>query len=333
LLHAVIDRKGTFIVNSRDETDNTPENKVTEVTRRAIIDYLSVGRHWSGRMQEDDFLGRIYDLKRMPTTDYRPGYDNAAKDIWKHRVMNSDWPDDWVFTDDRFDLLFGPDQPFLKFIAETVHPVVRPDTEDALAMVAEYNSLLTIDGWEIYPAREISGKPVFGYRRVVDNSQPHLDQAKRVAERLSGHYVAQQVRRLQEAADTDTELAIGTAKEFLETICKTILSERGAAPAKNEDLPALVRATIKSLQVVPPGIVDQSQSEKTITVLLNNLGSIGQQLAEMRNQFGTGHGRTTGHVGLQKRHARLAIGAAATLAGFLYECHEADPAKGSPKTQ
>jgi hypothetical protein len=28
--------------------------------------------------------------------------------------MNSDWSDDWVFTDGRFDLLYGPDEPFLK---------------------------------------------------------------------------------------------------------------------------------------------------------------------------------------------------------------------------
>lgn len=316
-------------MNPRAETGSESKNSITEVTRRAIIDYLSVGRHWSGTMQEDDFLGRIYDLKRMPTTDYRPGYENAAKDIWKHRVMNSDWPDDWVFTDERFDLLFGPDEPFLKFLAETLHPVVRPDTDDALAMVAEYNSLLNIDGWEIRPIREISGKPVFSYRRAIDGSQLTLAEAKRVAERLSGHYIAQQVRRLHEAADKDAELAIGTAKEFLETVCKTILSERSVAISRNEDLPALVRTTVKNLAIIPAGIADHAQSEKTITVLLNNLGSVGQQLAEIRNHFGTGHGRSTDHIGLQKRHARLAIGAAATLAVFLYECHEAEPGKVS----
>ena len=297
------------------------QNTITEVTRRAIIDYLSVGRSWSGVIQDDEFLGRIYDLSRMPSTDYR--YSTAAKDIWKHRVMNSDWSDDWVFTDERFDLLFGPDEPFLKFLAETVHPVVRPDTEDALAMVAEYNSVLNIDGWEIHPVKRISNKPIFGYRQLLGTSV-HLEEAKRVAERLTGPHVAQQIRRLQQAAEADSELAIGTAKEFLETICKTILIERGAPPAKAEDLPALVKATIKSLAVVPAEQATQPQLEKTVTVLLNNLGSIGHHLAELRNQFGTGHGRSTHHMSLPKRHAKLAIGAAAALAVFLYECHEAD---------
>lgn len=67
----------------------------------------------------------------------------------------------------------------------------------------------------------------------------HLGEAKHVAERPTVPYFAQQVRTPQEAADTDSELAIGTAKEFVESICKTILSERGTPAAKNEDLPAL----------------------------------------------------------------------------------------------
>jgi hypothetical protein len=304
--------------------EDRQENTITEITRRALIDYLSVGRHWSGSVPEDDFLGRIYDLKRMPSTDYRPEYDNAAKDIRKHRVMNSDWPDDWVFTDDRFDLLFGPDEAFLRFLTETVHPVVRPDPGESHAMVAEYNSLLAVDGWEIYPAKEISGKPVFGYRRLLDGSTPHLEQAKKVAARLSGHYVAQQVRRLQDAVERDPELAIGTAKEFLETLCKTILTERGFSVSKNEDLPALVKAVIRSVRILPTGTSSQSHSEESIAALLGSLGTVGHRLAELRNQFGTGHGKPTDHVGLQRRHARLAVGAAATLAVFLYECHEMD---------
>jgi hypothetical protein len=127
----------------------------------------------------------------------------------------------------------------------------------------------------------------------------------------------------------DPELAIGTAKEFLETLCKTILAERGVPVANDEDLPALVRATIKSLKIVPDGIAAHGPTEKAITILLNNLGSIGHRLAELRNLYGTGHGKTTHHVGLENRHAKLAVGAAATLAVFLFGSHEADEA-GAP---
>lgn len=40
--------------------------------------------------------------------DQLPSYDprcaDAAGDIWQHRENNLDWEDDWVFTDDRFEL-------------------------------------------------------------------------------------------------------------------------------------------------------------------------------------------------------------------------------------
>lgn len=71
-------------------------DSISEITRRAVIDYLTAsGISWSGRMQEDSFLARFYNLSFIESTDDR--FDSAKGDIWKHRVINSDWPDDWVF--------------------------------------------------------------------------------------------------------------------------------------------------------------------------------------------------------------------------------------------
>jgi len=51
--------------------------------------------------------------------------------------------------------------------------------------------------------------------------------------------------------------------------------------------------------------------------LLGNLGSVAQGLVELRNLYGTGHGKTGSAKGLSSRHARLTMGTAATLATFL----------------
>jgi len=80
------------------------EHSISEVTRRAIIDHLTIFRiNWSGRLQEDEFLGRLYDLSTMPSTDRR--VRNADSDIRQHRVNWDDWSNDWVFTDPRFNRL------------------------------------------------------------------------------------------------------------------------------------------------------------------------------------------------------------------------------------
>jgi hypothetical protein len=84
-----------------------PTTLITQVTRRKIFDTITLSKvFWEGRLEEPDFLARIYDLDTMPSTDSR--YKTAAGDIWQHRVNNpEDWPDDWVFTDSRFGLQHG----------------------------------------------------------------------------------------------------------------------------------------------------------------------------------------------------------------------------------
>jgi len=139
-------------------------NEVSEITRRAIVDYLTVSKtSWAGRFTDDDFLARLYDLTKLPSHDHR--FRNAAGDIHQHRINNFDWPDDWVFNDARFNLLYADDAEFLRFLCETVHPVVRPSVEEAGELVEAYNGELASDGWELGVAKQISGRPVFGSRR------------------------------------------------------------------------------------------------------------------------------------------------------------------------
>jgi hypothetical protein len=118
---------------------------------------------------EDDFLARLYDLTSMRSTDGR--FENAAGDIWKHRIMNFDWSVDWVFYDSRFNLLRGSDEDFLRFLCETVHPVVRPDSSTAKELVDAYNRDLAADGWSLVASKQLSGKPVFAPQKIGFRTQ------------------------------------------------------------------------------------------------------------------------------------------------------------------
>ena len=79
---------------------------------------------------------------------------------------------------------------------------------------------------------------------------------------------------------------------------------------------------MEELKLVPEGIPDQAKGAKTIKALLGNLASMAQSLAELRNLYGTGHGKHGRAKGLNSRHARLAVGAASTLVMFLFETHQ-----------
>jgi hypothetical protein len=138
--------------------------EITAVTRRDVFDFLREDAGpWWGRLEEVGFLEDLYDLDALPSTD--PRHATAAEDIIRHRVANFDWDDDRVFSDRRFQLSDGPDQVLLDFLARMAHPLVRPDTAQAMKLVTRLNSLLAPDGWELRTSGFISGRPVYAASR------------------------------------------------------------------------------------------------------------------------------------------------------------------------
>jgi hypothetical protein len=151
---------------------------------------------------------------------------------------------------------------------------------------------------------------------------PSLDDLKQKAQALNANHLAEQIRRMKDSVETDPSLAIGTAKELIETCCKTILAERGQELSGTPDIPTLTKATLKELNLVPEGIPNSARGADVIKRILSNLSTVGHGLAELRGLYGTGHGQHGSSTGLTTRHAKLAVGAASTLAVFLFETHE-----------
>lgn len=272
-------------------------------------------------LDEVEFLSRIFNLQSLSSSDRRFG--DIAGDIWQHRVNNYDWPDDWIYNDGRFNLLASDEEVFLRFLCEMLHPVVRADAEETERLRQMFNSLLVTDGYEIVERGRISGRPVFAARVTAAQATPASRKLKATFERATLTYVVQQITRMEAAVDADPGLAIGTAKELVETCCKTILLDRKVPVEKAADLPVLVKQAAKALALTPDDIPDKAKAVETIRRLLSNLGTITSGVAELRNLYGTGHGKEGRMKGLHPRHARLAVGAASTLALFLIETHEA----------
>lgn len=303
-------------------TSKPTENKqmtLSRVSRKNVIDTLKIRRiYWGGGLDQVDFLNRLYDLSVLPSQDSR--FSSAADDIWQHTINNNDWEQDWVFTDTRFNLMNGPDEDFLSFVCEMVHPVVRPEPAEAEQLASLFNDCLKIDGWELYPKDYLGGRIIYGARPL--NGRVSLEHIRETTANLDAGYIHQQIKRMESSIETDPDLAIGTAKDLVESCCKTILHERDIQPEGKLELTSLIKATLKELQLLPDDIDTSAKGADVIKKLLSNLGTVAQGLAELRNLYGTGHGRAGHHKGLQPRHAKLAVGAASTLALFLFETHQ-----------
>lgn len=295
-------------------------NKITTVTRRNIADEMQVGKHWyHGRLSEPDFLNRLFNLKDLPSRDYR--YDNAYDDIYKHMVMNTDWENDWVFTDTRFNLMHCDDEVFLKFLVETIHPAVTGDDEAVLAMQEIYNRNLEPDGFEIIQTSEISGKPVFQGREIVIGQARLTAKQAEIKRYLNTEYVNNKITLMNEAVRTDTDLAIGTAKELIETVCKSILIGKGQEYDPNWNLGKLLKEMTNSLDLQPKHADDSEKAEASIKQILGGLASAVQGIGELRNSYGTGHGKEADFKGLESKYARLIVGAVSEMSIFYLSTH------------
>ena len=154
---------------------------------------------------------------------------------------------------------------------------------------------------------------------------PDTSSLRATAAQFDAKYLAQQVRRMDQAIDADPALAIGTAKELIETCCRTILAQRGKPVEGAPDIPALTKAVLRELDLVPENVPEQARGADTTKRLLSNLATIGQALAELRGIWGTGHGKDGAAESIPPRFARLAVGAAAALVTFLFETHRETP--------
>jgi hypothetical protein len=297
----------------RAESSSLPRD-----VRVNIVDGLRLGNtSWRGQLDDVEFLSRLYDLEKLPSHDNR--FPDAAGDIWQHCINNEDWDANWVFADKRFGLMDDSAEAFLRFLCETVHPVVRPDHEAATILVSHYNDQLRSAGWEITEEERIGGRPRFTFRPVDHQGRRAVSRAKTVADALDAGWMAKAIERLEHSIDADPELAIGTAKELVESCCKTILTKRGVEVARSADINDLTKLLVKELQLVPEGISDQAKGADNIRLILRNLTQMTNNLAQLRGLYGSGHGRDGQHRGLQPRHARLAVASAVAFIDFIAE--------------
>lgn len=162
---------------------------ISGVTRRDIIDLFKNGiteDNWLteetiyypyyGRFDIVDFLKRLYKLDTWKSGDSR--LKNAEQEITMH-TRNGDYPDDWIFDDERFHLLDGEDSVLLGFLCEVFHPEVRDENKEWKKYLERINSLLREDGYELIASSRLSGRDVFTWRVYIKKPDMYIPFSER----------------------------------------------------------------------------------------------------------------------------------------------------------
>ncbi|MBW4718252.1 abortive infection family protein [Saccharothrix obliqua] len=132
--------------------------------------------------------------------------------------------------------------------------------------------------------------------------------------------IQEQLDRIQRTIIDDPALAIGSAKELIESTAKAVLTECGRHVNDKDDLPALARAAQETLGLHPSSCSPGPDGSDAVRKILGAVTTIAIGLGELRNRgYGTGHGAAGPRVGLHPRHAHLAVNAAVTWCQLLLD--------------
>jgi len=150
--------------------------------------------------------------------------------------------------------------------------------------------------------------------------------AREIIEISSGAvHIEQQVHALELAiTENNSGLAFDLAKALVESVCITILKDRGCEPNKNEDLPVLLKETLKDLQLVPDGHPDGKTPTESLKRIVGGLANTIHGICELRNAEGfASHGKDASWLQiLGPVQVHLVARAADAIVNFIFKTHK-----------
>ncbi len=135
-------------------------------------------------------------------------------------------------------------------------------------------------------------------------------------------HIEEQVRSIEQAVMENPALAFDLARTLVESVCRTILTERNVAYSENDDLPKLFKTVSDSLPFLPPTASHERKVRESLNRTLNGLSTAIQGICELRNRCGfASHGSAQPRPAMETVQALLAAEAADTIVGFLHRVH------------
>lgn len=147
------------------------------------------------------------------------------------------------------------------------------------------------------------------------------DAANNLKEAFSSEYINKQIDIMLTMQKEHPTEAIGKAKELIESCCKAILEVHNQPIVKDWDLTRLTREAMGVLKLLPKYVDSNDPAAETLKAMLAALSQIAHRTAELRNPYGSGHGKNPAFIGLEERHAKLVVGSALALVNFIWDSH------------
>lgn len=135
---------------------------------------------------------------------------------------------------------------------------------------------------------------------------------------------------IERAIPTDPGIAFTHCRGLLETVCRTILTDRGVNTAPDANSNQIMAATLKVLKLTPTDFDNDERVEEGVVDLVRGINQLVNGVAALRNSQGLGpHGRDALEAILDAEYAIVAAQAIDSASCLIYRMHrkqaERDP--------
>lgn len=134
-------------------------------------------------------------------------------------------------------------------------------------------------------------------------------------------YISEEIRSMQESVEKSPNDAIDKSKNLVESCFKFILNECGISYSNSDDLGDLQKKVFTRLNI-DANTNDAAKADKNVKTILSSLNQIIKGIAEIRNKYGNGHGKSAGAVQLPPRYAGLVVSSSVAVVNFVWDTYK-----------
>lgn len=138
-------------------------------------------------------------------------------------------------------------------------------------------------------------------------------------------HIERQVSALEQAVFENPGLAFDLARTLVESVCRSVLTERSIPFSETDDLPRLLRKVTESLPLLPSPASSEGAVRDSVKRTIGGLSTTIQGLCELRGSCGfASHGSAGERPAMESVQAILAAQSADAVVGFVYGIHRQD---------
>lgn len=162
-------------------------------------------------------------------------------------------------------------------------------------------------------------------------SQFILQASRQVSDMAAGAiHIRAQIQAIETAIEQSPAFVFDLSKSLIDTVCKTILEDRGVKLPGKPESPQLLRETLKALKLHHEDIDQTEKTYESLKKTANGLQTALTGICELRNSHGLiGHGQDGYAPALENIQAQFVASAADAIVHILYRSHKGYSGNGA----